>query len=456
MSLTEIAKAVSAQNDISKYENIDVTSVAFDSRQLTGGALFVPLIGQNDGHDYIDSAIKNGAVATFLQKNHTNQIPTDFPVIVVDDTLVALQVLAKYYLEKINPKVISVTGSNGKTTTKDMIAAVLSTQFNVTKTHDNFNNEIGVPMTMLDIEPNTEVLVVEMGMDRPGQLDFLSHLVEPDIAVITMIGEAHIEFFGTRDKIADAKMEITNGLKEDGIFVYNGDEPLLEQRSQRFPFKRTFGLRPEDDFYATDIKANETITKFKVNRYPDIEFTIPMLGKYNVNNALIAITIGDFYLIHEDNLQRALATVSLTHNRTQWIQGAKSEMILSDVYNSNPTAVKEVLGAFTQEQLSSGKRIVVLGDMLELGNQSQAMHESLASYLNPNQIKEVYLIGTDMKFLYQKLLLKYTPEHLHYFSAHDLEHLYQKLDSKINAGDQVLLKASHGIHLEYLLNKLEK
>jgi UDP-N-acetylmuramoyl-tripeptide--D-alanyl-D-alanine ligase len=456
MSLTEIAKAVSAQNDISEYENIDVTSVAFDSRQLVSGALFVPLIGQNDGHDYINSAIKNGAVATFWQEDHMDKIPTDFPVIVVEDTLAALQVLAKYYLEKINPKVIAVTGSNGKTTTKDMIASVLSTQFNVTKTHDNFNNEIGVPMTMLDMEPNTEVLVVEMGMDRPGQLDFLSHLVEPDIAVITMIGEAHIEFFGTRDKIADAKMEITNGLKEDGIFIYNGDEPLLAKRAQDFSFKRTFGFNPDNDFYATDIVVGETTTKFKVNKYPENEFTIPMIGKYNVNNALIAIAVGNFYLIHEDNLQHALATVSLTHNRTQWIVGSKGEMILSDVYNSNPTAVKKVLEAFTHDKLSGGKRIVVLGDMLELGNQSQAMHESLASYLNPGQIEEIYLIGTDMEFLYQKLLAKYTTEHLHYFSAHDLGHLYQELNDKINTGDQVLLKASHGIHLEYLLNKLEK
>lgn len=194
MSLAEINRAVDSKSDVSKYQEIEVTSVAFDSRNLKPGALFVPLVDNNDGHDYINDAIKNGAVATLWQNNHEH-LPLDFPVLQVDDTLDALQELAKYYLTKINPRVIAVTGSNGKTTTKDMIASILSTQFNVTKTHANFNNEIGVPITVLSMEPNTEMLVIEIGMDRPGQLDYLSRLVQPDVAVITMIGEAHIEFF---------------------------------------------------------------------------------------------------------------------------------------------------------------------------------------------------------------------------------------------------------------------
>lgn len=452
MSLTEVARAVSAQNDISEYEDIDITSVAFDSRKLTTGALFVPLVSQNDGHDYIQSAIDNGSVATFWQKDHENA-PTDFPIIVVDNTLEALQRLSQYYLAKINPKVVAITGSNGKTTTKDMVASVLSTQFNVTKTHANFNNEIGVPMTILDMEPNTEVLVVEMGMDRPGQLDFLSHLVEPDVAAITMIGEAHIEFFGTRDKIADAKMEIVNGLKEDGIFVYNGDEPLLTSRSESLPFKRTFGLSEDDDFYAYDILGTQVQTTFKVNKYPDVEFKIPMIGEYNVNNALVAITIGDLYRIREENIQKALLNVSLTDNRTEWIEGSKHEMILSDVYNSNPTAVKEVVNAFTRKKID-GRKIAVLGDMLELGAQSIELHESLAEVLDPKEVQSLYLIGNDMKYLYDKLSSVYPPESIFYFNADQLDDLYNQLNAEIYEGDQVLLKASHGIHLEKLLDKL--
>ncbi|MCT6822839.1 MAG: UDP-N-acetylmuramoyl-tripeptide--D-alanyl-D-alanine ligase [Apilactobacillus sp.] len=452
MSLTEVSRAVAAQNDSSEYEGIDITSVAFDSRQLEADALFVPLVSENDGHDYIQSAIEHGAVATFWQADHEN-VPTDIPVIIVNNTLEALQMLSQYYLAKINPKVVAITGSNGKTTTKDMVASVLSTQFNVTKTNANFNNEIGVPMTILDIEPNTEILVVEMGMDRPGQLDLLSHLVEPDVAAITMIGEAHIEFFGTRDKIADAKMEIVNGLKEDGIFVYNGDEPLLVQRSENLPFTKTFGLNEADDFTAYDITSTPQATSFKVEQIEDTEFKIPMLGSYNVNNALVAIAIGSLFRIREENMAKALLEVDLTNNRTEWIEGAKREKILSDVYNSNPTAVKEVLKAFTSEKIS-GRKIAVLGDMLELGDQSSQLHASLEDSLNPEEVQSVYLIGDEIKVLYDKLVDVYPAQNLFYFKADQLDDLYEQLNSEIYEGDEVLLKASHGIHLEQLLAKL--
>lgn len=452
MSLTEVSRAVAAQNDSSEYEGIDITSVAFDSRQLEADALFVPLVSENDGHDYIQSAIEHGAVATFWQADHEN-VPTDIPVIIVNNTLEALQMLSQYYLAKINPKVVAITGSNGKTTTKDMVASVLSTQFNVTKTNANFNNEIGVPMTILDIEPNTEILVVEMGMDRPGQLDLLSHLVEPDVAAITMIGEAHIEFFGTRDKIADAKMEIVNGLKEDGIFVYNGDEPLLVQRSENLPFTKTFGLNEADDFTAYDITSTPQATSFKVEQIEDTEFKIPMLGSYNVNNALVAIAIGSLFRIREENMAKALLEVDLTNNRTEWIEGAKHEKILSDVYNSNPTAVKEVLKAFTAEKIS-GRKIAVLGDMLELGDQSSQLHASLEDSLNPDEVQSVYLIGDEIKVLYDKLVDVYPAQNLFYFKADQLDDLYEQLNSEIYEGDEVLLKASHGIHLEQLLAKL--
>lgn len=246
MQLSEIARALKIEPH-KEWEEITITSVSFDSRALRPGALFIPLLGEQDGHRYVDAAIKNGALAVLWQTDH-KEADLAVPALKVADTLSALQELSRYYLQKINPKVVAVTGSNGKTTTKDMIAAVLSTQFNVQKTFANFNNEIGVPMTILSMEPNTEVLVVEMGMDRFGQLEQLSRLAEPDVAVITMIGEAHIEFFGTRAKIADAKLEIVSGLKEDGALIYNGDEPLLAERTTDLIQETfTFGSEPGDD-----------------------------------------------------------------------------------------------------------------------------------------------------------------------------------------------------------------
>ncbi|MCL0312872.1 UDP-N-acetylmuramoyl-tripeptide--D-alanyl-D-alanine ligase [Apilactobacillus sp. TMW 2.2459] len=453
MSLAEINRAVDSKSDVSKYQDIEVTSVAFDSRNLKPGALFIPLVDKNDGHDYINDAIKNGAVATLWQNNHKNQ-PLDFPVLQVNDTLDALQELAKYYLIKINPRVIAVTGSNGKTTTKDMIASVLSTQFNVTKTHANFNNEIGVPITVLSMEPNTEMLVIEMGMDRPGQLDHLSRLVQPDIAIITMIGEAHIEFFGTRDKIADAKMEITHGLKADGTFVYNGDEPLLNERAEDLNFRKfTFGSHKNNDYYVESINNLGNAINFEANKWEKTQFKINMLGNYNVNNALAALVVGDLYHIQTSNLQQALDKLQVTENRAEWINGSKGERILSDVYNSNPTAVKEVLKAFTNDS-SDKRKIVVLGDMLELGSKSKELHESLADSFDINRIQKVYLIGNDIKALYDKLRLAYPADNVIYYQTKHLRDLSEALNDDISENDEVLLKASHGIHLEKVLKHL--
>ena len=456
MQLSEIARVLEIEDIPNDWQNITITSVSFDSRKMKEGALFVPLKGEHDGHQYIQNAIDANAQATLWQKNH-RAIPTEIPALVVDDTLEALQKLAKYYLQKINPQVVAVTGSNGKTTTKDMIAAVLKTQYNVTKTFENFNNEIGVPITCLSMEPNTEVLVVEMGMDRFEQLDKLSHLVDPDVAVITMIGEAHIEFFGTRDKIADAKMEITHGLKEDGVLVYNGDEPLLHERAQKIVQEtQTFGLNNnDDDLTAENIKSFETRTTFDVPELNHTSFEIPMLGDYNVKNALASLLVGRLMHISTENMQLALKDFALTKNRTEWVQGALGEQILSDVYNSNPTAVKAVLNSFEKVE-TKGKRIVLLGDMLELGEKSAEMHASLAQEINPDKIDEVYLYGNEIRILADQLGAKMPAKRIHYFPLGTQEQMIENLKASITKDDVIMLKGSHGMHLENVLQALKK
>ncbi|MTV82945.1 UDP-N-acetylmuramoyl-tripeptide--D-alanyl-D-alanine ligase [Secundilactobacillus folii] len=454
MQLGEIARAVSAQNDTSNWDEIEVSSVAFDSRHLDSGALFVPLEGERDGHEFVQGALKNGAVATLWKADH-GAVPTDIPVLVVEDPLKSLQALSKYYLLKINPKVVAITGSNGKTTTKDMVASVLATQFNVTKTKDNFNNEIGVPVTILSMESNTEIMVIEMGMDRPGQLDFLSKLVSPDVAVITMIGEAHIEFFGTRDKIADAKMEITHGLKEDGTFIYDGDEPLLTERAKQIDQRQmTFGRQETDDIYSTSIQTTDTQTSFTTNQAPDETVVVPMIGDYNVNNALAALSVAKIFHISPKAATDAFKDLNLTKNRAEWVPGATGERILSDVYNSNPTAVKEVMAAFTKVA-TEGQRRVVLGDMLELGNESDDLHASLKSAFDPKLIQDVYLVGPHMHALYSALQDLYDSDHLHLYETDQQAKLIAQLQADIKPTDIVLIKGSHGIHLEDVLAALQ-
>ncbi|KRN59657.1 UDP-N-acetylmuramoyl-tripeptide--D-alanyl-D-alanine ligase [Pediococcus inopinatus] len=450
MQLTEIANAIGIEDVPETWAAITIANVEFDSRKARPNSLFIPLQGQRDGHEFVDTAIKNGSVATLWAKDHED-VPSDYPALVVDDPLTALQKLAVYYLKKINPKVVAITGSNGKTTTKDMTASLLETEYNVVKTEANFNNGIGVPITLLNMNANTEVVVVEMGMDHPGQLDFLSKMVQPDTVVITMIGEAHIEFFGTRDKIADAKLEITDGLKEDGLFIYNGDEPLLRERSKQVEQQQyTFGESAADDLFASNIQWAKDHTDFEINLVPGKTYRIPMIGKYNVMNALAAIAVAKAYHVDPSKIGDALSNFQITHNRTEWVQGSAGEAILSDVYNSNPTAAKEVLDSFSRTE-TSGSRMAVLGDMLELGEQSDAMHISLSDHLDPKLISQVYLVGNHMKALENVLKAKYPNEQIHWYSVEQEDQLIADLHAKLTNKDEILIKGSHGIHLEKVL-----
>lgn len=451
MQLAEIAQALQIESQPA-WQDIIVTSVCFDSRNLEPGALFIPLVVNNDGHNYVQSAIEKGAVATLWQLNHQEQI-VDLPQLLVPNSLQALQKLAKYYLNKINPQVVAITGSNGKTTTKDMTAAVLATQYNVQKTQANFNNEIGVPLTILAMEPNTEILVVELGMDHPGELTVLSELVEPDVAVITMIGEAHLEFFGTRDKIADSKMEIVTGLKEDGVLIYKGNEPLLQERVAKISQESlTFGTDEAVlvDYQAEQIKSDGVQTRFMIKNHNTPELTIPLMGEYNVANALTASAVGEYFHITGMNLQKALREFALTKNRTEWVSGKQGARILSDVYNSNPTAAKEVLKTITDLPVV-GEKIVVLGDMLELGAQSSQLHASLAEVINADEISQVYLCGEMMRHLGEVLADKMPVERIHLYDVTDKELLLADLQKEIKSDDLVLVKGSHGIHLEEIV-----
>jgi len=451
MKLKEVYSALRILSD--SIADVEITGVCFDSRKAKKGDLFFPLQGDRDGHEFIDSAIEHGVSATIWQSDH--DIPNDkISYVVVKNVSNAFETLAKYYLNKVNPKVVAVTGSNGKTTSKDMIAKVLSTNNNVAKTPQNFNNEIGVPFTILNMPTNTEVLVIEMGMDRPGQINHLSGIANPDISVITMIGEAHIEFFGTRNKIADAKMEITDHLNEDGTFVYNGDEPLLLERAKGINQKQlTFGSHDSNDLFATEIEPSKTTTSFRTNQWPDVKFEIPMMGEYNVNNALAALLVGRTLHIKPVAMQKALRELFVTENRTEWLKAKNGADILSDVYNSNPTAAIEVLHSLKAIK-TAGRKLIVLGDMLELGDASKHLHESLAPQINVADFAKVYLVGPDMKYLRDKLSDKYDDADLLWYDKDQLTALTKDLEKEIKPNDTVLLKASHGIHLENVLHEL--
>ncbi|EDP68896.1 UDP-N-acetylmuramoyl-tripeptide--D-alanyl-D- alanine ligase [Carnobacterium sp. AT7] len=458
LTIKEIAAAVGALNDTSMWSDQEIISVDFDTRKLVKESLFVPLIGNNDGHQFILKAIENGARASLWSKSLKDlpfEVAADFPVIQVEDTLKALQDLAKFYLTKVNPKVVGITGSNGKTTTKDMTDAVLSSQYRVHKTQGNFNNHIGLPITILEMPIDTEVVILEMGMNHAGEIKVLSDLAEPDVAIITMIGESHIEFFGSRAGIADAKMEISSGLKENGVLIYPGEEPLLQERVTFLTDKqlKTFGTAAENDLYPLNIDAQMNQTSFTTNETPDMTISLPVLGTYNVNNALAALMAGIVLGVPIQKSAPKLAKFQLTKNRTEWLVGINGSRILNDAYNANPTAMKAVLDNFSTFE-NEGKKIVILGDMLELGEHSSELHLSIKESLNPNQIKKVILYGEEMSVLYESLQETFANDNLFYFTG-DKEPLIQLAKEQIEPGDYVLIKSSLGTDLLSVVRALQ-
>lgn len=451
LKLNEMATILNAP--IQNKADVFITNTTFDSRQATQNSLFVPLVADNDGHNYIASAKKNGASVALWQADHPD-VPTDIPVIIVPDTLAAYQQLANYYLNQVNPKIVAVSGSNGKTTTKDFIAAIGQKKYRTVKTPANFNNEIGVPQTILSMPNDTELLVIEIGMDHPGDLDFLSKLVEPDIALLTMIGEAHIEFFKTRARIADGKMEIINGLKKNGHLVFNGDEPLLNERVAQHATLNydSFGLTNSNDLFASEIEMTPLQASFVTNQSTQ-RFTIPLTGKYNVANALAAISVGHLLNITDEQIAAALLDAPITENRTEWLVGNFGGKILSDVYNSNPTAAKEVLNFFA-EVPTTGHRFAVIGDMLQLGEASAALHASVADSLDPDKIQRVYLVGEEIAPLGDVLRDIYPAGSVKRYAIDDQETLLKDLLNDLSANDMIMLKGSHGVHLENIVKQM--
>ena len=432
MKLTfwEVAQAVEASNDWQQWPDFPLTGIEFDSRKIVKGNLFVPLQGENDGHRFIESAMANGCQAAFWGQDLVDA-PQQLPVLHVTDPLVAMQKLATY----------------------DLIAAVLSEKFVTYKTQGNYNNQIGLPYTILHMPDETEKLILEMGMDHAQEISFLSNLAQPEVAAITMIGEAHVENLGSRAGIAQAKMEIVDGLAKDGSLFVPSDEPLLEPLVEKVTQQViTFGFSQESQLQGIVTNEAKEQTSFKISD-TQMTFTIPVPGTYNVTNALIAIGIGRYFQLTDSEIQKGLATAELTKNRTEWLKAANGAEILSDVYNANPTAMGLVLDSFSKMS-KVGKRIAVLGDMLELGPDSAAMHQAMAQHLAPDAIEEVFLYGSEMAYLADKLQETYAPANIHSFKKEEKNELIEAVKKVLQPEDMVVLKGSNGMGLREVIDAL--
>jgi len=451
LDLYEIAEVLSAKNDVTQFENVSLRNAEFDSRLIESGDLFVPLKGARDGHDFIATAFVQGAAATLSERP-----VVEGPYILVDDVLTAFQRLAQYYLEKMQVDVLAVTGSNGKTTTKDMLAQLLATSYKTYKTQGNYNNEIGLPYTVLHMPEDTEKLVLEMGQDHLGDIHLLSELAKPKTGIVTLVGEAHLEFFGSRAEIAQGKMQIADGLRKDGLLIVPADKIVNEFLPADCKLVR-FG--PDADIFLTRLEERKDSLSFKCN-FLGQRIDLPVTGKYNATNAMIAAYAALQEGVSEAAIAQAFSELELTRNRTEWKKAGNGADILSDVYNANPTAMRLILETFSTIPANpGGRKLAVLADMKELGADSKSMHGSMITSLNPEIVTDLFLYGQDMEALYDYAKEIYPPGKVHYFIKNDekdqFEQLTKAVREKLTPADQILLKGSNSMNLAKLVEDLE-
>ncbi|WP_436953354.1 UDP-N-acetylmuramoyl-tripeptide--D-alanyl-D-alanine ligase [Staphylococcus shinii] len=447
VTLEQIQEWIPCEID-NEYMDQGIQGISIDSRDIKSQNLFIPFKGENvDGHKYVAQALKDGAGASFYQKGMPLDERVDGPIIWVEDTLTALQQLAKAYLEFVNPQVIAVTGSNGKTTTKDMIESVLKPQFKVKKTQGNYNNEIGMPLTILELDLDTEISILEMGMSGFHEIEFLSNLAEPNIAVITNIGESHMQDLGSREGIAKAKSEITVGLQPGGLFIYDGDEPLLEPYVNQLTNVDliSIGKNSTNSLVSQMESINNDGIAFTINK--EERFELPILGEHNMKNATIAIAIGKRLNLSYDTIFNNLSKVQLTGMRMQQYHTSDNSLVINDAYNASPTSMKAAIDTLT---VMDGRKILVLGDVLELGPDSQIMHEQVGEYLDGKAIDTLFTFGTESQYISN--VGKQYVNHVEHFE--DKQKLIQTIKTYVQPEDKVLVKGSRGMKLEEVVEVL--
>ncbi|MBP1950610.1 UDP-N-acetylmuramoyl-tripeptide--D-alanyl-D-alanine ligase [Virgibacillus litoralis] len=431
-------------------DRIEIGEVATDSRKKTHKSLFIPIIGENfDGHDYIKQAFDQGAVATLWQKEKQlpSFLPTDFPVFFVEDTLKAFQELAGFYRDKINPIVIGITGSNGKTTTKDIVASVLKTTFITEQTKGNLNNHIGLPLTILSMEPGTEVLIVEMGMNQYGEIETLSNIAKPDIAVITNIGESHIEYLGSRADIAKAKLEIISGMKHDGFLIVDGDEPLLEEMHKRDNVI-TCGFDADNEVVVEKIKLTYNHTQFQLS--DGYEYSVPLLGNHHALNAAFAIAIAEHLKIPKSKVVKGLTELERTSMRFELLKGKNDASIINDAYNASPTSMKAAINVVKQMK-GFKQKVLVLGDIFELGNESKLFHQSIAESID-NSVDALFTFGEESEEISSTVNKRNSDISCSHFTSKT--DLLNALEDYLTKDTLILFKASRGMQFELFVEKL--
>ena len=370
-----------------------INKVSSDSRMIKPGELFVALRGENfEGHDFVEASAKGGATGALVELNWTGNVPNNFALLRATDTLQAYQTLAANYRRSLALKVLAITGSNGKTSTKDFAASVLARRFRVTKTGGNFNNHVGLPRTILEATSDDEVAVWEIGMNHPGEIAALSKIATPDAAIITNIGVAHIEFMGSREAIATEKGALAEAVGPQGTVVLNADDPFSEGIAARTRAKVVFAGTTGGAVQAIEIRQGTEGSEFTiVEGAHRCRAQLPVAGSHMVQNALLAVASGRAFGLSIEDCAAGLAAAPLTKARLQ-IKEIGGVHFLDDSYNANPDSMKAALRTLVELD-TEGKRIAVLGEMRELGAESERGHREIGETAATLGVDQLITIG---------------------------------------------------------------
>ena len=426
-------------NDIERIYELykESYTVTTDSRTITPGCVFVALKGEHfDGNDFALKVAEEGIAACVIADRQ--DLPKHDRLFVVEDSLKALQELAKFHREKLSLPIIGITGTNGKTTTKELVSAVLSKKYDLLFTQGNFNNQLGVPLTLLRIKPETELAVVEMGASHPGDIDELTNLGEPNYGLITNIGRAHLEGFGGFEGVIKTKNEMYQYIAaHDGMLFVNKDNELLMNLANNIN-KVTYGTNKDADIKGSIISANPYLSVEWNGKKIDTQ----LVGDYNFENVMAAICIGKYFKIDDNNIVEALSGYCPTNNRSQVIETGRNRVVM-DAYNANPTSMSHAIKNF--RNICKDKNLLILGDMRELGEESEKEHKAIIELLKDLNFQLVFLVGSEFAKVAANSL---------FFRVKDVDDLIRYITLNPISGYDILVKGSNSIHLNKLIDSL--
>ncbi|NLO09686.1 MAG: UDP-N-acetylmuramoyl-tripeptide--D-alanyl-D-alanine ligase [Clostridiales bacterium] len=454
MTLNNIAKACKGKlfNNGSAYES-NVKGIVIDSRLVSEDFLFIATRGEKvNGHDFIESAIRLGAMAVVCEKTPTN---ISIPYILVDDSLVALKDIATWYRMQLNIPVVGITGSVGKTSTKEFVSSVLSRRYSVLKTEGNYNNEIGLPLTILQIRKRHEIAVLEMGISNFGEMHRLSKIAKPNYCLITNIGQCHLEQLGSREGILRAKSEIFDFMSEDGGVILNGDDDMLSAiHDVRGITPIRYGLGLDNDVYADNIisknLSGSSYTLHFMGEALSINSSMP--GNHMILNALAAATLGRILGLTGKEITDGIEQIQPVSGRNNIIY-KENWTIIDDCYNANPVSMKAAIDLL---DMADTRKVAILGDMGELGKSEVQLHKEIGKYIGSKNVDIIICVGKLSKHMYEGAmeLLSDTSKVLFHFDTRD--ELIKALPDLLKNGDTILVKASHFMGFDNIVNLLGK